>query len=38
LSEPQVVQTGERGCPEQVIDVIRHREEYALIREMLLEA
>jgi hypothetical protein len=35
---PQVVQIGERGCPEQVLDVIRHRAVYALIREMLLEA
>jgi len=38
LSAPQVVQIGERGCPEQVIDVVRHRAEYALITETLLQA
>ena len=38
LSAPQVVQIGERGCPEQVIDVVRIERKYALITETLLEA
>jgi hypothetical protein len=38
LPVPQVVQISERGCPEQVIDVVRHRAEYALMTKTLLGA